>query len=139
MIRVFEEQVQAATAAGNQLAIEHLEATRDSLERGVFVLLFGQFEIEIAERFLSRREANAANPDWRQRRGWDVPALQTKRVPFETKLALMMDRQGPPYRKVIAAYGRRNHCAHGGSTAPVGSIDQFVEELYVWQAELRQA
>ena len=45
MVRAFDEQVQLAVDAGNSGAIDRLEATRGSLERGVYVLLFGQFEL----------------------------------------------------------------------------------------------
>lgn len=138
MIKEYDEQVKQATAAGSQAPIVRLESYRDSLERGVFVMLFGQFEREVTERFRSERESRKNNRDWRIRRGWDVPALGAKTVPFLTKLALLMDKEGRNFSKISAAYERRNHCAHGGTTDPVGSIDQFVEDLYVWQAELRR-
>jgi len=77
------------------------------------------------------------------RRGWDVPAYAEARgarprVSFETKLALVLDRQEAAYRKILQAYALRNHCAHGGTSEPVGSIDQFVNDLYGWRALLRR-
>ena len=139
MIRVYDERVQIAVVSNDQRAIEQLDATREWLERGVFVLLFAQFEVKINNRFEKQRDRRKSNPDWRQRRGWDLDALQAKhpgRVPFHTRLGLTMDRNGANYGRVLEAYDRRNHCAHGGSTQPVGSIDQLVSDLYMWQADL---
>ena len=36
------------------------------------------------------------------------------------------------------AYALRNHCAHGNTSVPVGSIDQLVQDLYVWLAFLQK-
>lgn len=138
MVRTYQEEVSKAMGARNTTAVDRLEETRDTLEGGVFVILFGQFEMLVNEYFESARDARANNRDWTSRRGWDVPAYSGHRIPFETKLALVLDRQDPSHAKVLDAYGRRNHCAHGGSGQPVGSIDQFVADLYTWQAQLRR-
>lgn len=133
----YQAGIVEAVAGRDETASDRLGKKRDILERGIFVLLFGQFEREVDDRFIQARDGRMANPDWRVRRGWDVPALQGRRIPFETRLALMLDRQNPSYAKVIQAYGIRNHCSHGGTSLPVGSIDSLVNDLYVWQALLR--
>jgi hypothetical protein len=137
-MRLLDEQEFTAAAAGNAQTLLHLKLFRDSLNRGFYVLLFGQFEVELQERFRRRRDLAAVNPDWRERRGWDVPTLQGSRVPFETMLALMLDRNGVSHRKIMTAFSHRNHCAHGGTAEPIGSIGQLVKDLYVWQGELRR-
>lgn len=137
MVNAYQVDVVAALAVGNTQALDRLDETRDILERGVFVVLFGQFEQLVIEYFERARDARATNPDWTSRRGWDVPAYSGRRIPFESKLALVFDRRNPAHRKVMDAYARRNHCAHGGTSEPVGSIDQFVNELYDWQRLLR--
>ncbi len=138
MIQEYDTKIGEATASTDMRSVQRLENFRDSLERGVFVLMFGQFEIDVTDRFRVERENRMRNPDWRIRRGWDTPSLGVKSVPFLSKLALMMDRTGKHYRKIELSYHRRNHCAHGGTSEPVGSIDQFFKDLYEWQAELRR-
>ena len=92
----------------------------------------------MAEIFDEAMAARADNPDWTRRRGWDVPGYNGKRVPFETKLALVLDRQGGHFGRVLHAYGLRNHYAHGSTTVPVEPIPQLAKDLYTWQAELRR-
>ncbi|MBY0558590.1 hypothetical protein [Hyphomicrobium sp.] len=135
-IKAYSAEVATAMAAGNRLAVERLDGTRDLLERGFFVLLFGQFEAEVTQLFERVRDKRSAVANWVTRRGWDVPEYIGKRVPFETKLALVLDRRDAAHGKVLRAYATRNHCAHGGHTEPVGSIDQFVNDLYAWQSRL---
>lgn len=138
MILAYQAGVAAAVAAGNAPAVDQLGEKRDVLERGVFVILFGQFEKSVTEYFEQARDARATNPDWTARRGWDVPAYAIQRVPFETMLSLVIDKRNPSYGRILQAYARRNHCAHGGTNEPVGSIDLFVNDLYSWQALLRR-
>jgi hypothetical protein len=138
MIAAYQAEVSAAMATGNTNAVVRLEETRDALERGVFVTLFAQFESVVTDYFVQARNVRSANPDWTSRRGWDIPAYLDRRVPFETKLALVLDQRESSRAKVMQADSLRNHCAHGGSSEPVGSIDQFVNDLYTWQALLRK-
>jgi hypothetical protein len=128
----------SAEASGDIEAADRLETVRDILERGAFVMLFGQFETAVTETFEQARSARSTNPDWKSRRGWDIPAYRDRRVPFETKLALMMDRRTDAHGKIMQAYALRNHCAHGGHREAVGSIDELVTNLYVWQGLLRR-
>lgn len=118
--------------------IDRAETKRDILERGIFVLMFGQFEMAVDEAFENARAARAANSDWRHRRGWDTSALRGKKVPFETKLAMVLDSQSLSFGQIIQTYAIRNHCAHGGTTSVVGSIDALEADLYHWRGELRR-
>ncbi len=141
MIESYQNEVRTAAALNDQLAINRLDASRDNLERGIFVLLFGQFEVELNDRFKARRDNRSSNPDWTVRRGWDAPQMMVGnvgRVPFDTRLALMIDRLTADYKKIKGTYELRNHCAHGGTSQPVGSIDLFVNDLYLWQTLLRR-
>jgi hypothetical protein len=133
-IKAYSAEVATAMVAGNRAAVERLDGTRDLLERGF--LLFGQFEMEVTQIFERLRDKRSAVANWATRRGWDIPDYKGKRVPFETKLALVLDRRDSAHGKVLRAYATRNHCAHGGHTEPVGSIDQFVNDLYTWQSRL---
>lgn len=137
MVGTYQAEVANAMATGDTQAVSRLNETLDILERGVFVVLFGQFEQLVTEYFERARDVRDTNPDWTSRRGWDVPAYRGRRVPFETKLSLVFDRQDPDHGKVLTAFASRNHCAHGGTSQPVGSIDQFVDDLYNWQSRLR--
>lgn len=133
----WQSEAMRAAGAGDLVALARLEEKRDTLERAVFVLMFGQFEVAVTEAFQAARAARTGNPDWTHRRGWDADSLRGRKVPFETKLSLVLDRRLPAFGKILNTYGIRNHCAHGGMTEPVGSIDSLEADLYAWQAELR--
>lgn len=133
----YENEV-AARARRNDIAgIDQMEARRDVLERSVFVLMFGQFEKAVTSTFESAVQARATNADWTRRRGWDTSLFSSKKVPFDIKLAMVLDRHSPSFGHILQTYGIRNHCAHGGTTTAVGSIDKLEEDLYRWQGELR--
>jgi hypothetical protein len=51
-------------ATGDTPAVDRLDETRDTLERGVFVMLFGQFEKSVTEYFEQARDARSTDPDW---------------------------------------------------------------------------
>lgn len=127
----------AQRASRNDITgIDQMDEIRDVLERGVFVLMFGQFEKAVVAKFESAIATRATNVDWTHRRGWDTSVLRGKKVPFETKLALVLDSRSPSFGKITQTYATRNHCAHGGTTNPVGSIDALEADLYRWNAEL---
>jgi hypothetical protein len=99
--------------------------------------MFGQFERAVTSAFEDAVNARAANPDWTHRRGWDASSLKSKKVAFDTKLAMVLDSQSPSFGLILQTYATRNHCAHGGTTNPVGSIDALEADLYRWRGELR--
>ncbi len=123
---------------GDVSALTRLEEKRDALERGTFVLMFGQFEVAVNETFEAARAARVGNRDWSHRRGWDAASLTGTKVPFDTRLSLVLDRRSGSFGKIMQTYATRNHCAHGGTTQPVGSIDALEGDLYSWQRELRR-
>lgn len=132
-------QVEASNAVSlnDLIALAKLEEKRDVFERGIFVLMFGQFEVAVIAKFEHARDSRLSNHDWQHRRGWDNNALKGKKVPFETKLAMILDRNSAAYSKIVATYQIRNHCAHGGTTDPVGSIDALEADLYQWSSQLK--
>jgi hypothetical protein len=128
----------AERARNNDIAgIDRMESRRDILERGIFVLMFGQFEKAVSSKFEEAVNARTANPDWTHRRGWDTPAIKGKKVPFDTRLAMVMDSHSPSFGRILQTYAIRNHCAHGGTTNAVGSIDALQALLFRWHGELR--
>ena len=133
----YEAEVRDLAQRGDIAAIDRMEAKRDILERGIFVLMFGQFERAVATAFETALDSRINNPDWTRRRGWDTSSLAGSKVPFETKLAMVLDKRSPAFGRIIQTYGIRNHCAHGGTATAVGSIDALEAELYRWQSELR--
>ena len=138
MVLSCEADLSQAVARGDMDTAKRLEGTRQIFDRAVFVVLFGRFEMAVTETFEQARNARSANPDWRSRRGWDVPAYRVRRIAFETKLALVMDRQTEAHGRIMRAYALRNHCAHGGSTKALIPIEEFVADLYAWRALLRR-
>ena len=114
-----------------------MAARGDILERGIFVLMFGQFERAVTSAFENAVNARATSPDWSRRRGWDIPSLEGKKVPFDTRLATVLDRRSPSFGRILQTYAIRNHCAHGGTTNAVGSIDALEADLYRWHGQLR--
>lgn len=117
--------------------IVQMNNRRDILERSVFVLMFGQFEIAVNSIFEAAREARTTNSDWSRRRGWDTASVNGRKVPFDTKLAMVLDRNSASFGKIMATYSTRNHCAHGGTANAVGSIDSLYADLFQWQSELQ--
>ncbi|MCC0807340.1 hypothetical protein FPV16_14030 [Methylobacterium sp. W2] len=134
----WQREAMKSASSGDIAALARLDEKRDTLERGVFVLMFGQFEVAVNEVFTAARTSRAGNADWTQRRGWDADSLRGRKVPFETRLSLVLDRHSPSFNKILATYAVRNHCAHGGTASPVGSINSLESDLYAWQRELRR-
>jgi hypothetical protein len=132
----YAKEIAARTRQNDTSGINQMEARRDVLDRGFFVLMFGQFETAVTARFESTVQARAANPDWTRRRGWDISLFKGKKIPFDIKLAMVMDSQSPSFGRILQTYATRNHCAHGGTTAAVGSIDELEADLYQWQGQL---
>jgi hypothetical protein len=133
----YANEIAERTRRNDIAGIHQMEARRNVLERGVFVLMFGQFETAVTSTFENAVQARCTNPDWTRRRGWDISLFNSKRVPFDLKLAMVLDRQSPSFGRILDTYGTRNHCAHGGTTNAVGSIDALEADLYRWQGELR--
>ena len=68
----------AELAKKNDIAgIDQMDVRRDILERGIFVLMFGQFEQTVNSVFENAVNARATNPDWTHRRGWDTASLKS--------------------------------------------------------------
>nr|WP_294512208.1 hypothetical protein [uncultured Rhodopila sp.] len=84
MVRACDADLSEAVARGDMETAKRVEETRQTFDRAVFVVLFGRFEMAVTEMFEQARSARSANPDWKSRRGWDVPAYRDRRVPFET-------------------------------------------------------
>lgn len=133
----WQSEATRIVGSGNDAALAKLDEKRDTLERGVFVLIFGQFEVAVNSVFHAARTRRIGEADWALRRGWDSDALQGRKVPFETKLSLVLDRRSSTFAKILTAYATRNHCAHGGMTVSVGSIDSLAADLQAWRSELR--
>lgn len=134
-----QTEMAAALTDNNQIAEADIERRRDVLDRGTYVLLFGQFELAVNQAFSRAHDRRRSNPDWTHRRGWDMPALSGDRVPFETRLSLTLDRKLPAFGKALSAYGHRNHCAHGGTTVAVGSIPQLASDIRSWERQLKSS
>jgi hypothetical protein len=135
-MRHHQAETLAALANNDHAAITRLDKVRDAIDRGVYVLLFGQFENEVNEKFARARDRRSSNPDWTQRRGWDMSALKQK-APFDTRLAMTLDKNTAAFSRVMAAYDNRNHCAHGGMSVAVGPISQLYADIWTWRALLR--
>ncbi len=89
----YASEIAERTRQNDIAGIDQMEARRDVLERGFFILMFGQFESAVSLAFESAVNERALNPDWIRRRGWDSPLLKSKKVPFDTKLTMVLDSQ----------------------------------------------
>ncbi len=134
----YAEEIAERARKNDFAGIEQMNMRRDILERGIFVLMFGQFEKAVSAAFEEAKNARATNPDWTRRRGWDSPSLKGNRVPFDTKLTMVLDSHSPSFGHIIQTYATRNHCAHGGTTNAVGSIDALEADIYRWHQDLRR-
>lgn len=133
----YKDEVDERARKNDSAGIDQMEARRDILERGVFVLMFGQFEKAVTSAFEDAMRVRARSADWNRRRGWDTASLKGRNVPFDTKLAMVLDSQSPSFGQILRTYATRNHCAHGGTSNAVGSIDALEADLYRWRGELR--
>ncbi|MDO9416295.1 hypothetical protein [Pararhizobium sp.] len=133
----YERQAQVLSASNDLTAIDRLDIKRDIFERGIFVLMFAQFEVAVNHTFEAVMSKRLGDDDWSRRRGWDADTLKGPRVSFHVRLCMVMDRRNPEFGQINKNYALRNHCAHGGTTEPVGSIDDFEHNLYRWQSFLR--
>lgn len=107
------------------------------LDYAYYVLLFAQLEASINEKFITTRDARCSSADWAARRGWDIyEGRKAGQIPFETRLALITDRRGDAYRRILIYYALRNHVAHGGLREPVRGINRFAEDLQALEAAL---
>lgn len=133
----YQREVGVVAANGDLVALERLDEKRDIFERGIFILMFAQFELSVNGKFDSERTFRVSNPDWRFRRGWDADSLSGKKVPFETKLAMVLDKRSQYFNEIRRTYDIRNHCAHGGTNEPVGSIEGLANALYEWHRAIQ--
>ena len=118
-------------ATGDAPAEGKLVEAQKILDYAFFVLCFAQFERESAQESFEVARDRRRRIQIDQARGWDVDGLSSgRRVRFEDRVALVLDRTGSDYGKVIADYQKRNHIAHGGLSEPVAPLDQFVQELF---------
>lgn len=83
-----------------------------------FVLLVAQFEAAVNERVSALVAEGRAGSDPGARRLWDVFERRAVRgdpanLPFEDRLALLMDRGTHHVRDAVTIYRMRNRIAHG--------------------------
>ena len=104
MIATHQRAYREALIAGDKPGQDRLDRDRDHLEKGMFVLLFAQFEVAMNGSFDRARALRQSSADWPVRRGWDTPGLRRKLPSFETRLAMTLDRNSPEYGEVVAAY-----------------------------------
>ncbi len=131
LVGLLRAEIAIAVAGSDAVKERKLIETQQILDYAFFVLCFAQFERGITECFETARDRREANPDWTRRRGWDIDGLNNGRqVRFEDRVALVLDRRGADYGKVINDYQKRNHVAHGGLSEPIAALDQFVRELF---------
>ena len=103
MMAAYQAEVPEALAAGN---LDRLEEKRDILERGVFVMLFGQFENAVNDLFEAACDARSANPDWLRRRGWDVPGYMDRKIAGDA----FRSRPSSPWCLMVASPPARRSC-----------------------------
>ena len=77
----FDREVASAMAAGDSGSVERLAEKQDTVERGLFVLLFAQFESVVTEYFEHARDARVSVDDWSRRRGWEFQVTPANALP----------------------------------------------------------
>jgi len=123
--------------AGRGKQADRVSAHRDHLARAFTVLYFGQFEQEVNRRYEDIRNRQRSRP-LMQRLGWDHFFLnrRAEKVPFEARLAVVMDMADEDYGNIIYDFRIRHHFAHGGLTEAPAPARDPVRSSYAYLAEL---
>jgi len=127
---LLNDEIAKSFREGDTIQKVKWEERREILNRAFYVLCFGQFEREVDDKFEAAKASRQSNNDWTKRRGWDTEYIKGKRVRFEDRVAMVLDRNtGSDYGDVMRHYGDRNHAAHGGLSKPIGSVDNLILDL----------
>ena len=131
-----------AFLANDQKRANNLKDQRFINDQAYFILLFAQLESYVNQKCEVAITRRASSPHWHVRRAWDTFAttkeqsVRISRITFEDRLALLLDKQGNDFRKIMEFYEIRNHIAHGGFNRAVSSIVTIAQEFRTLAAKL---
>ena len=133
-------EAQRTAAAGDTNAVNRIEEKQRINDQAYFVLCWGQLEAEIDRQCRSaiRQRVNSGN--WQTRRAWDRYNPDDRRISgltFEGRTALVLDKKGSPWAKVMNYYAIRNQIAHGELLAQRIDVDFVAQEFFQIQGALQ--
>jgi len=110
-------------------------------DQAYYVFIFAQLEGYINDRCEKLVGQKSGATRWRGRRLWDTVDLD--RLDFKRRLALLTDKTGPIYAKIVQYYQYRNHLAHGEQytampvAVPVVAVPVVASDLMNMSKSLR--
>jgi hypothetical protein len=122
-----------------------VEARQILNDQAYFLLIWGQFEIELNSRCREAVRSRRQSPDWQTRRAWDLYNPEDRRfsgLSFEDRARLVLDAQegrGSPFAITLKHYGIRNEIAHGKLLTTRVDVGAFVQDCYLVQTALHRA
>lgn len=110
-------------------------------EQAFYVLAWGQLEASIDDACRNAIDHWKSHPDWRQQRTWRVfHKIGLRRLNFESRLTLVLDKASADYRDTVSHHDARSKIAHGEiSETPIdfpSVIEKFrhIESLLVQES-----
>ena len=137
----FERKRADAIAAGDAGQAEHAKAKQRLNDQAYFILCWGQIEgfIDGACRDAIRHGRQDRN--WITRRAWYLYNPDDRRVSglsFEDRAALVLDRDGAAWARLIEYYNLRNQIAHGRLRSDRLDVVRIVADFYSIQGAVGQ-
>jgi hypothetical protein len=133
LTKEFDNALNSGNAA-RQATIRDFQRFNDN---AYFVLLWGQLENEINQKFKTLVAAGQAHHDWKERRKFYN--INMDRTKFEDRLAFLVNRNagsGSAWAMAIRYYDQRNKIAHGESDRSGISVTTVIGDLYQVQSAL---
>lgn len=135
---LIQGEIADAVKAADTMRESKMVEFKTILDYAFFVLCFAQFERGVTIKFEEARDRRAGNPDWARRRGWDLSRYENAvRLPFEDRVAMVLDRNDSDFGRIVSHYATRNHVAHGGLSEPIAPLDQFISDLFTLFSKLK--
>ncbi len=108
-------------------------------EQAFYVLAWGQLEASIDDACREAIELGKSHPDWRRRRTWRVfHKIGLRRLSFENRLTLVLDRGSTEYRDTLIHHEVRSQIAHGDLRSTIINLPIVIKEFRRIQSLLLQ-
>ncbi len=107
-----------------------------------FTLLFSQLEAEVNSLCRTLIDHMQAQPDWMERRAWDIIDHREDRLrslAFLKRVALLTDKGGPVYKRIKDLYEARNKIAHGELLAELPDVTEVTKDIQHIAEQLKGA
>jgi hypothetical protein len=136
----FERQRTDAVARQDHGARARIEAKQRLNDQAYFILCWGQLETAIDDKCREAIRRGQNDRSWTIRRTWNLYNPDDRRLSglaFEERAALVLDKDGDPWKTAIRYYNLRNQIAHGRLQADRIHVASVVADFYIVQGSLQ--